>query len=506
MLNHFLIIGIGIAALLAGISGAWSPCGFAMIETFTPHMCGSQRRRTIGVALFATGAIAASGALGAALGFVGQGLPTAWTLTLLGVLALVGAARDLGIVRIPLPQRRGQVPESWRRHLPLAVWAPAYGIMLGLGVLTFQVVSTFLVVAGASIALGSPATAAGCFALFGVGRVLMVVVPPSRASSYSVAAVGIGPAMPVIRRLNGVLLCGVGVLALACSPAVGASTAGPIGNYLPAISGEAQGSVHGDGSGGQNVIIGSHTVYGASNLSIAGNLAAVVCSAGNPPCATTGGVAVIDWTSWALSGPPCPTTSTTSTPCQDPTYPKAKYAVIGHAIRPALSPNQRQLAYVVSNSTGAKLYLKTLGGSPRLIYSVPAYDDISGPALSNTKLAWAVNRGLPGSSIIVMNLATGSRRTIATSIGNTDSSCPAIYNNTIGWIIGDGTTSYRSRIVVASLNGAHRRVIYTLNSRTSILWGLSLGAHVAYSTNWNPFATNANDQPQPIGRVISRRY
>jgi hypothetical protein len=532
MLNHVLIIGIGMAALLAGISGAWSPCGFAMIETFTPHMCGSQRRRTMGVALFAIGAIAASAALGAALGFVGHGLPATWTFTLLGILALVGAARDLGIVRIPLPQRRGQVPESWRRHLPLAVWAPAYGIMLGLGVLTFQVVSTFWVVAGASIALGSPATAASCFALFGVGRVLMVIVPPARATSFSVAAVGIGPVMPVIRRLNGLLLCGVGVLALACSPALGASssTGGPIGGYQPVvISGTSYGYVHGDGNGGHNVIIKNHTVYGATSPSIAGNLAAIVCAANTSPCAGTSGVAVVDWTTWNLIVPPCPppppppptttpttttttttpTTSTPNPPCPSPTYPPAKYPVIAHAVRPSLSPNGRLLAYVISNSGGETLYLTKFSGTTRTtrsIYHVPYLDDISGPTLSNSTLAWAVNHGLPGSSIMVMNVPTGRRRTITTSIGNTDLTSPSIYNGRIGWIIQDGTTSYRSTIMVSSLNGAGQRAIYTLRSPTQILWGLSLGSHVALTTKWKVFATTNGGAQQPIGTIVSRKF
>ena len=107
MLTSLLTIGIGLAALLAGISGAWSPCGFAMIETFTPHMCGGRRRRNLGVALFAGGAILASAALGAILGLAGDGLPTRWTLVLLGALALLGAARDLGIHRNTLRHRIG---------------------------------------------------------------------------------------------------------------------------------------------------------------------------------------------------------------------------------------------------------------------------------------------------------------------------------------------------------------------------------------------------------------
>jgi hypothetical protein len=506
VLSSFLIAAIGVAALVAGISGAWSPCGFAMIETFTPQMCGGMRQRTIGVALFATGAIGASALLGAVLGWVGHGLPTTWTMTLLGVLALVGAARDFGLLRIPLPQRRGQVPESWRRHLPVMIWAPAYGVMLGLGVLTFQVVSTFWVVAGASIALGTPSTAAACFALFGLGRVLMVIVPPSFASSYSVAAVGIGPAMPAVRRVNGLLLVGVGLLALASSPAVGAAASGPIGTYLPSISGPTLGVVTGAGDGTQSVSIGNHTIIGATSPSVAGQLAAVVCTAGNAPCTAKGGVAVVNWSQWQLITPPCPP-GTGTTPCPAPYYPNPDHPVIPGAIRPSLSPSGTQLAYIVANANGQTLYLQTLAsGSTRAIAHVSAHDDISGPSLSNSYLAWAINRGLPGSSVVVMKLATRTRHTITTAVANTDIISPSIFGSSIGWIVQDGTTSYRSRLMIAAITGAHRHLIATLISHTNILWGLSLGSHIAYSTIWNAFHTGPAGAPQPAGQVVHYRY
>ncbi|MFZ4756423.1 MAG: TolB family protein [Miltoncostaeaceae bacterium] len=495
MLNVVLIVGIALAALVAGVSGAWSPCGFAMIETFTPHLCGGRGRRNLGVALFAVGAIVASAALGWVLGLVGAGLPSSLTLSLLAVLALVGAMRDLGIMRIPLPQRRGQVPESWRRELPLVVWAPAYGIILGLGVLTFQVVSTFWVVAGACIAIGNPTTGAACFALFGLGRVLMVIIPPRLAETYAAGAIGIGVAMPVVRRVNGLVLLAVGVLAFGASPALGADGVGPIGTYLPSAEGATLAVTQGGGDGTQAVIVTgagiTATIAGASSPSVSGNRVAVVCVADTPPCGPVGGVAVVDWTTWTATPPE----STDALP----TYPLPIYPIIEGAIRPSLSGSR--LAYVVSEGSRQALYLIDLNtGTRTRVTTVPATYDISGPSLSPTALAWARNAG-SGSSVWVRNLARGSQRSIATSTPGTILITPSVYGNRIAWISQNGEVAARSKVVVAALGGGAQRTVATVVSRTDILWGTSLTASTVYTTRWNPF--NATDLgTQPIGRVV----
>jgi MFS family permease len=486
MLTSVLTIGIGLAALLAGISGAWSPCGFAMIETFTPHMCGSRRRRNLGVALFAGGAILASAALGAILGLAGEGLPTRWTLVLLGALALFGAARDLGIIRMKLPQRRGQVPEPWRREWPLVAWAPAYGIMLGLGVLTFQVVSTFWVVAGAAIAIGNPATAAACFALFGFGRVLMVIIPPPFAPSYAASVANIAPAVSAVRRVNGALLVVIGVLALAASPALGtpalasaADTArasqlasatchGPksTGNYWPSISGGTLAWTVGSAAGKPSVSVqraGHSTAHFAcaSAPSVDGNALAY---------ATTGGIAVVNWTTGVRSR-----------------------FLSGDLIRPSLSGPR--LAYVKVADNGQTLYVHDFATNTTTeVLHVPVLTDISGPSLSGAVVAWAEDNG-HGSSVYERYLnrsGAGATRLIARSVPNTNLICPSIYGSHIAWIIEAGTRLYASTFEYAPLSGAHPRAIWTLRGSESsgaILWGTSLSAHQIYSTIWD-FNTN----------------
>jgi hypothetical protein len=472
MLTSVLTIGIGLAALLAGISGAWSPCGFAMIETFTPQMCGSRRRRNLGVALFAGGAVLASAALGAVLGLAGEGLPTRWTLITLGVLALVGAARDLGVIRMKLPQRRGQVPEPWRREWPLVAWAPAYGIMLGLGVLTFQVVSTFWVVAGAAIAIGNPVTAAGCFALFGLGRVLMVIIPPPFAPSYSASVASIAPAVAVVRRVNGALLVVVGVVALASSPTFGslALASGtppchgppPTGNYWPSVSGTALAWTFGNAGGDPSVVVqrpGRPTVHFtcASAPSLNGNSLAYV---------TRGGIAVVNWTTGART-----------------------HFLSGQIIRPSLSG--ASLAFVKVAKSGAQtLYVHDFAtNTTTQITHQPQLTDISAPSLSGDVVAWADDNG-HGSFVYERYLNRSSAsgtRLVATSVPNTNLISPSIFGTHIVWIIERGTTLYSSTFEYAPLSGAHPRAIWTLKGSQSsglILWGTSLSSHQVYSTAW----------------------
>jgi hypothetical protein len=83
-----------------------------MVETFTPAVCGSRRRQRLALAGFALGAVAASALVGASLGAVGALLGTQLAFVV-AALALLAAAREAGIVRLPLPQLRRQVPERW---------------------------------------------------------------------------------------------------------------------------------------------------------------------------------------------------------------------------------------------------------------------------------------------------------------------------------------------------------------------------------------------------------
>ena len=85
--------------------------------------------------------------------------------------AAIGEARGLRIV----PQVRRQVPESWRRVLPVPLAAGLYGVLLGLGFTTFILTFAVWALAAVSVALGDPALGAVLGLAFGAGRALPVI-------------------------------------------------------------------------------------------------------------------------------------------------------------------------------------------------------------------------------------------------------------------------------------------------------------------------------------------
>jgi hypothetical protein len=163
------------AAVVAGMTGSWSPCGFSVVETI-----GAAERRVSlagSCAAFALGAVAGGivtfgglAAVGAAAGTGALGAGAA----VAGALALAAGVAEVRGVRI-VPQIRRQVPEPWRRRLPLPLAAGAYGVLLGIGFATF--VLTFAVWALAAIAflLGDVRLGLLVGVAFGAGRALPVV-------------------------------------------------------------------------------------------------------------------------------------------------------------------------------------------------------------------------------------------------------------------------------------------------------------------------------------------
>ena len=177
MLTPLIAVG-ALTALVAGIAGAWSPCGFSMVDTIGTAL-GDARR---GVMIFATatftiGAVAGGVAtfgglalLGGLLGHDAAGLRDA----LAGALALAAALADWRGWRIA-PQIRRQVPERWRWIMPLPLACGLYGLLLGLGFTTFVLSFAVWALAGISFAADSAVFGVVIGAAFGAGRALPVL-------------------------------------------------------------------------------------------------------------------------------------------------------------------------------------------------------------------------------------------------------------------------------------------------------------------------------------------
>jgi hypothetical protein len=164
-----------LAAAVAGVTGAWSPCGFSMVETLAPQgYAGRMRVTAAACATFAVGALAGGAITFGGLALLGQALGASapFVAAAVALAAAIGEARGTRIV----PQVRRQVPESWRRRMPVPLAAGLYGVLLGLGFTTFILTFAVWALAGVSVALGDPALGLAIGLAFGAGRLLLVVV------------------------------------------------------------------------------------------------------------------------------------------------------------------------------------------------------------------------------------------------------------------------------------------------------------------------------------------
>jgi hypothetical protein len=222
------------AAVAAGVTGAWSPCGLSMVETLAPSgYAGRLRTSLLACATFALGALAGGAAtfgglaaIGAALG---AGTPAA--VGAAAVVAMAAAAGEARGARI-VPQVRRQVPEGWRRVLPVPVAAAGYGVLLGLGFTTFILSFAVWALAGVSVALGDPVLGLALGAAFGAGRALPVVLlAPAGASTVTVAMCERPVILRRLRRVDAVALAAVALALALASPA---ATAAPPDHACPA--------------------------------------------------------------------------------------------------------------------------------------------------------------------------------------------------------------------------------------------------------------------------------
>jgi hypothetical protein len=215
-----------LTAFAAGITGAWSPCGFSMVETLggARARAGARTVRT-SCATFALGALAggaitftALAAIGSALGGAGSGA----ALTAAVAIALAAALGEALGVRV-VPQIRRQVPEPWRRTLPLPLAAALYGVLLGLGFTTFVLTLAVWALAGIAVAVGSLHAGLLIGLGFGAGRALPVVLMAPRYATLGQRLESKMAERPaLLRRLrlaDGVLLAAVAVAFLASGSA-----------------------------------------------------------------------------------------------------------------------------------------------------------------------------------------------------------------------------------------------------------------------------------------------
>ncbi|HWI22897.1 MAG TPA: hypothetical protein VNT22_09820 [Baekduia sp.] len=219
-----MLIAATVAAFVAGLTGSWSPCGLSMISTLSRSGHGGGLLTTLAACVaFVPGALVGGVFTFGMLAIVGQTLGGGELVLAVAVMVLLLAAA-LEIRGTPIvPQIRRQVPEHWRRLVPLPHVAAAYGVLLGLGFTTF--VLTFAVPALAAIALliGDPVTGLAIGLAFGAGRALPVVVlAPLAERSIGVRARELMEERPGVLRS---FRFADGLALLVCAAAVGVQSA-----------------------------------------------------------------------------------------------------------------------------------------------------------------------------------------------------------------------------------------------------------------------------------------
>ena len=216
-----MLIALATAALIAGLAGAWSPCGFSMVDTLAPQGFAQRMRTTvISCATFAAGALAGGVATFGGLALLGQTLGAGGgaAVAIAVALLLAAAAGDAAGRRI-VPQMRRQVPEAWRRVLPVPLAAGLYGVLLGLGFTTFVLSFAVYALAAACLVLGDVTAGLAVGLAFAVGRTVPVVVlAPLQRSARGVdiaAAMAERPGVLRAIRAAGALALSGSALALA---------------------------------------------------------------------------------------------------------------------------------------------------------------------------------------------------------------------------------------------------------------------------------------------------
>ena len=196
-----LLAALALTALVAGMTGAWSPCGFSMIDTLGQGGRGG-RATWLACATFTVGAVAGGVVTFGALSLLGDALHTGGTGLALGAAVLVAALAAAGEwagVRV-VPQIRRQVPERWRRVMPLPLVGALYGLLLGLGFTTFVLTLAVWALAGIAVALGSPVAGLVIGVAFGLGRAIPVVAMAPRLAGTGGRMLGSMLERPILLR------------------------------------------------------------------------------------------------------------------------------------------------------------------------------------------------------------------------------------------------------------------------------------------------------------------
>jgi hypothetical protein len=261
------------------------------------------RTTAVACVTFALGALAGGVITFGGLSLLGDALGANATAaaTLVAIAAAAGEARGARIV----PQVRRQVPESWRRAMPVPLAAGLYGVLLGLGFTTFILSFAVWALAGIAVALGDPQLGVAAGVAFGLGRALPVIaLAPANGGTLHAAMAERPRILRSLRALDALALAACAA-ALAAAPAHAATTVFAPGFADPSADGQTL-ALHRPGGIGElrgpagiQPAPGARPAVGGGRIAWVAPDAVTVAGAGTIPAAGANAVAVsAGWVAW----------------------------------------------------------------------------------------------------------------------------------------------------------------------------------------------------------------
>jgi hypothetical protein len=467
------------AALLIGATGTFSPCGLSVIDTIGPTGHVGGRPTTLAAcAAFVPGAIAGGVLTFTALALLGNvvhgaGGRAAYLVAAgIAISAAVLEARGARIV----PQIRRQLPEHWRRVMPMPLAAALYGVLLGIGFTTFVLSFGVWALAGISLAVGDPKLGLIVGASFGLGRAIPIVaLAPLAGAPAGIRATELMCERPAVYRgLRGgdALALTVAAVALAVVPGA-AGAGGVIAQHAtdPAATADA---LLFQKLGGPAVISrgGSETSLSGAHPAIGGRYVATVKGSS---------VQLFDRSTLA---------------------PIAQIEAAG---ADALAVSDAWLAYRAPLGPGEAIFVRGIAdpaapGPAQPLAEAAGASQLSPPALDGSQLLYAI--ATPGGSRIVSRLlGTQQHRSLVRSprLLLFD---PAISGDSFSYV---RTDARRSGLMVRRLRGdGAGRVLFTLKRAAGILWSDALTPLAAYVTVLNPGSAAADARIVRVDRRSKR--
>jgi hypothetical protein len=476
-----LEIALGIAALLIGATGTFSPCGLSVIDTIGPAGHTGGRRTTIAACVaFLPGAIAGGlitfvslAALGEVLHGAG-GRAAYWVAAAIALLAAVLEARGTRIV----PQIRRQLPEHWRRVMPMPVAAALYGVLLGIGFTTFVLSFGVWALAGISLAVGHPALGLVLGSCFGVGRAIPILaLAPLAGRPAGFRATELMCERPGVylglRRGDAAALAAA-ALALIVVP----TTAGAAGTTVTHAT---------DPSATADALLfqrlGGPAVMRRSGPEIV--------LPGNRPAIGGRYVATVNGNSILL-------------------FDRATLAPLARIDAPgadAVAVSSNWLAYRASTGSGDAIFIRYVANPaspapPQQVASQGGAGQLSRPAVNGGTLLYAV--ATAGGSRIVQRLMGTSKHRALVRSSRLLLFDPSVKGRSFSYVRVD---AHRSRLMVRRRHAqGPGRVLLALRRSKGVVWSNALTDAIAYVTIIRPSASNPDATIVGVGRRHPKRF